>query len=325
MAPLHGRHACASTNPSRAVDASTSSSAAHPVVVTVPVAGTSSSASNGVHDPAHEPAAPLPIALETVAQVASTSLAETASPPVVPIAAASAAIALPADSPAPSAISAPDQQPEPSSSGSAVTPMPPSLFGMAAFPSTASGSEQRFPASAFPSSTPSTAVDPMVSFDSLDSFEEPHTGIFPSNRRTGALGSIAPEDTPEFLTDVELQQALRPFDWLSNQRDIATLSYAVIIGGVVAASVFTFDVTIQYIHDIPDNLAKMGIGGGRVTGLQLLDTSIPFRCIMPIGAGFAVAWLQTMGFAPPLKVVTRAVDSVKVRNPANSSSGIYWM
>lgn len=116
---------------------------------------------------------------------------------------------------------------------------------------------------------------------------------------------------PEFLTDVIGPGIQRPFDWLSNQRDIITLSYAVLVGGVVAASVFTFDVSIQYIHDLPDNLSSIGIGGGRTVGLPLFGTFVPFRSIMPIGAGFLVAWLHSMGFAPPLKVVTRAVDSVK--------------
>ena len=40
-------------------------------------------------------------------------------------------------------------------------------------------------------------------------------------------------------------------------------------GGVVATSVFAFDVSIQVIHDIPDWFASQGIGGGRTTGLML--------------------------------------------------------
>ena len=67
-------------------------------------------------------------------------------------------------------------------------------------------------------------------------------------------------------------------------------------GGVVATSVFVFDVSIQTIHDIPDMLAAQGIGGGRTAGLTLFpggEFAIPFRCVMPIGAGVIVAWLQT--------------------------------
>ncbi len=37
---------------------------------------------------------------------------------------------------------------------------------------------------------------------------------------------------------------------------------------------------------------------------------VPFRCIMPIGAGVAVAWLQSQGFSPSLKFLTRAIESV---------------
>jgi len=67
-------------------------------------------------------------------------------------------------------------------------------------------------------------------------------------------------------------------------------------GGVVATSVFAFDVSIQAIHDIPDVLASKGIGGGRMTGLVLFPSSqfsVPFRCVMPIGAGVIVAWLAS--------------------------------
>ena len=63
----------------------------------------------------------------------------------------------------------------------------------------------------------------------------------------------------------------------------------------MATSVFVFDVSIQTIHDIPDMLAAQGIGGGRTAGLTLFpggEFAIPFRCVMPIGAGVIVAWLQ---------------------------------
>ncbi|KAG1659430.1 hypothetical protein FOA52_001101 [Chlamydomonas sp. UWO 241] len=127
---------------------------------------------------------------------------------------------------------------------------------------------------------------------------------------------------PELLTDVG---AWRPhadsgpmpgpvqvaWDFAASQRGVVTLSYAVLIGGVVATSVFVFDVSISAIHEVPDWLAGAGIGGGRATGLPIGDVFVPFRCVMPVGAGFAVAWLQSLGFAPPLKMVTRAVENVR--------------
>lgn len=68
----------------------------------------------------------------------------------------------------------------------------------------------------------------------------------------------------------------------------------VAVGAVVAASVFVFDVSIQFIHDLPDIFAKeLHIGGGRATGFQLGTLAVPFRCIMPVGAGFMVAALQS--------------------------------
>lgn len=42
--------------------------------------------------------------------------------------------------------------------------------------------------------------------------------------------------------------------WL--QDDLTTLLYSVLTGGVVATSVFFFDVSIQYIHDLPDILSR---------------------------------------------------------------------
>jgi len=39
------------------------------------------------------------------------------------------------------------------------------------------------------------------------------------------------------------------------------------MGGVVATSVFFFDVSIQYVHDLPDIMAQVsGGGGGRERG-----------------------------------------------------------
>eukprot|EP00195_Chlamydomonas_chlamydogama_P005828 CAMPEP_0202903764 /NCGR_PEP_ID=MMETSP1392-20130828/26154_1 /ASSEMBLY_ACC=CAM_ASM_000868 /TAXON_ID=225041 /ORGANISM="Chlamydomonas chlamydogama, Strain SAG 11-48b" /LENGTH=634 /DNA_ID=CAMNT_0049591089 /DNA_START=664 /DNA_END=2568 /DNA_ORIENTATION=+ len=125
------------------------------------------------------------------------------------------------------------------------------------------------------------------------------------------MGQIDKEDTPEALADVEETTLAPEQDWFSNKDDAITLTYAVIVGALVATSVFVFDVSIQYIHDLPDIFAASGIGGGRTTGLQVFGTSIPFRCIMPVGAGVAVAWLQSQGFSPPLKALARAVEGVQ--------------
>eukprot|EP00879_Flechtneria_rotunda_P009210 GHRR01009643.1.p1 GENE.GHRR01009643.1~~GHRR01009643.1.p1 ORF type:complete len:483 (+),score=176.43 GHRR01009643.1:230-1678(+) len=116
-----------------------------------------------------------------------------------------------------------------------------------------------------------------------------------------------------------------PFlNWWKNRDDLITLAYAVAMGGVVATSVFVFDVSIQYVHDLPDILAEVHIGGGRATGLVIGDTAIPFRCIMPIGAGFIVAYLQRWGFSPGLKFLTRAIEGVvdDKKNAALPTS--YW-
>jgi hypothetical protein len=39
--------------------------------------------------------------------------------------------------------------------------------------------------------------------------------------------------------------------------DLLTLAYAVGMGGLVATSVFIFDVSIQYVHDLPDIFAQV--------------------------------------------------------------------
>uniref|UniRef100_A0A7S0RZ83 Chloride channel protein n=1 Tax=Chlamydomonas leiostraca TaxID=1034604 RepID=A0A7S0RZ83_9CHLO len=128
---------------------------------------------------------------------------------------------------------------------------------------------------------------------------------------TGSGSAVDEENTPEGLADVELTSVAPGEDWFREKDDLITISTAVVVGAVVAASVFTFDVSIQYIHDLPDILAKdFGIGGGRATGFQIGDLSIPFRCIMPVGAGVAVAALQFWGFSPPLKFLTRAIEGV---------------
>lgn len=38
---------------------------------------------------------------------------------------------------------------------------------------------------------------------------------------------------------------------------------------------------------------------------------MPVMVAFPIAAGTMVAWLSSLGFAPPLKVVSKAVDTVK--------------
>lgn len=43
---------------------------------------------------------------------------------------------------------------------------------------------------------------------------------------------------------------------------------------------------------------------------MILGLSVPFRCILPVGAGFAVAALQSQGFSPALKFLTRAIEGV---------------
>ncbi|MEW5302860.1 MAG: hypothetical protein WDW36_005601 [Sanguina aurantia] len=101
------------------------------------------------------------------------------------------------------------------------------------------------------------------------------------------------------------------FSWRRNRDDVITLAYSVLIGIVVASSVFVFDVSIQCIHDLPDFFSKsLGIGGGRAEGFMILGLSVPFRCILPVGAGFAVAALQSQGFSPALKFLTRAIEGV---------------
>ncbi len=66
------------------------------------------------------------------------------------------------------------------------------------------------------------------------------------------------------------------------------------------------------------------LGGGRATGLLFGGVAVPFRCVMPIGAGVAVAWLQSLGFSPGLKFLTRAIEGVvdDTRNAALPTS--YW-
>mmetsp|Transcript_21002 Transcript_21002/g.58374 ORF Transcript_21002/g.58374 Transcript_21002/m.58374 type:complete len:766 (+) Transcript_21002:1061-3358(+) len=152
---------------------------------------------------------------------------------------------------------------------------------------------------------------------------------------SGASGStsvrkVDEQDTPEGLADVGLIPGApgkpdQP-NWLSGEKDsyiwnvllndkdgeATTISTAVIVGATVAASVFAFDVSIQFFHDLPDIFAKeFGIGGGRATGFQIGDLAVPFRCIMPVGAGVIVAALQSQGFSPPLKGLTRAVEGVE--------------
>jgi hypothetical protein len=89
-------------------------------------------------------------------------------------------------------------------------------------------------------------------------------------------------DTPEALTDVQYsapspgsrrysssytpgtyqgedeEEGQDPFfAWWKNRDDLITLAYAVAMGGVVATSVFCFDVAIQYVHDLPDIFSQV--------------------------------------------------------------------
>jgi hypothetical protein len=84
---------------------------------------------------------------------------------------------------------------------------------------------------------------------------------------------ILEEDTVEGLADVqyaeaatrsiseEEQQGNDPFrDFWSSREDLVTLAYAIATGAIVATSVFIFDVSIQYIHDLPDIFAQVWRG-----------------------------------------------------------------
>ncbi len=69
---------------------------------------------------------------------------------------------------------------------------------------------------------------------------------------------------------------------------------------------------------------ELHLGGGRATGLEIGSIAIPFRCVMPIGAGFVVAGLYSLGFSPALKFLTRAIEGVvdDSKNAALPTS--YW-
>lgn len=60
------------------------------------------------------------------------------------------------------------------------------------------------------------------------------------------------------------------FAWWKNRDDLVTLAYAVAMGGVVATSVFCFDVAIQYVHDLPDIFSQVrsvfGANAGEALG-----------------------------------------------------------
>lgn len=66
------------------------------------------------------------------------------------------------------------------------------------------------------------------------------------------------------------------------------------------------------------------LGGGRATGLQIGSVAVPFRCVMPIGAGFMVAWLQSKGFSPALKFLTRAIEGVVDDKKHAALPTSYW-
>ncbi|KXZ55344.1 hypothetical protein GPECTOR_3g475 [Gonium pectorale] len=160
----------------------------------------------------------------------------------------------------------------------------------------------------------------------LDTVDAAAAGVGGSAAKMGAAGgSIDQADTPEGLTDVEVSSVAPVADWLRDKDDITTLTYAVLTGGLVAGAVFVFDVSIQTIHDLPDIFSSgLGIGGGRKTGLELFGMSVPFRCVMPVAAGFAVAWLQSIGFSPALKVLTRAMEGVTDDSSKAALPKSYW-
>ena len=90
----------------------------------------------------------------------------------------------------------------------------------------------------------------------------------------------------------------------TNHTQATTISTAVLVGATVAASVFAFDVSIQFFHDLPDIFAKeFHIGGGRASGFQLGDLSVPFRCIMPIGAGAHICRVGQSHIYTPYRTV----------------------
>lgn len=86
-----------------------------------------------------------------------------------------------------------------------------------------------------------------------------------SGRGLRFLDRSAERERQEQPSDVENPLNLGyGFSWRRNRDDVITLAYSVLIGVVVASSVFVFDVSIQCIHDLPDFFSKnLGIGGGR--------------------------------------------------------------
>ncbi|GFR48199.1 hypothetical protein Agub_g10016 [Astrephomene gubernaculifera] len=181
-----------------------------------------------------------------------------------------------------------------------------------------SSSTARALANALSSSTPPS---PLSSPSASSSAASSASALGPQ----GSSGSVDLADTPEGLTDVEVISVAPVADWLRDRDDIYTLYYAVLTGGLVATAVFLFDVSIQTIHDLPDIFSTgLGIGGGRKTGLEVFGTAVPFRCVMPVAAGLAVAWLQRLGFSPPLKVLTRAMEGVADDAAKAALPKSYW-
>lgn len=106
----------------------------------------------------------------------------------------------------------------------------------------------------------------------------------PTSESPDVLCQVDELDTPEALTDVQYSAPPSPgtrrysssytpgtwqgedeeepsdpyMAWWKNRDDLVTLAYAVAMGGVVAASVFVFDVSIQYVHDLPDIFSQVG-------------------------------------------------------------------
>ena len=57
---------------------------------------------------------------------------------------------------------------------------------------------------------------------------------------------------------------------MQDRSDLVTIATAVAVGALVAAIVFSFDVSIELIHDMPDILAQeFGLGGMAGAGAEV--------------------------------------------------------
>lgn len=87
-------------------------------------------------------------------------------------------------------------------------------------------------------------------------------GSSSSRRRFGGgVGSSSSYTPGTYQGEDEEEGEADPYlAWWKNRDDLITLAYAVAMGGVVATSVFFFDVSIQYVHDLPDIFSQVGVG-----------------------------------------------------------------